>query len=402
MATINSSNQEYKNNADGFELAGGTTKRKLTVQSGDLSISAGSNTLSLSANLSTSGSNPLTLTTSATTDVTLPSSGTIASLAGSENLTSKIIAMRAGTTSAGTAPLKLAAGPLMTSAEAGALEFDNTTDRPYFTQTTATTRKNIAAYPATGATGDVYYRDASGNFAPLAAASDGAVLTVAGGLPSWDTSGAAISGIQYPIDDLANWTADIGYDQELNGTSASLPSGSWSWGFQSGATWTEGGGAGVLAMPGNTDGYYRGIVRSLPTPTAWTVTAKLVQALPVVNYSLGGLMIRDSSSGRMLTWNVDVSSKSVIAQFWSNLSGGGFSSQPFGSVYMDFPRYLRISRTSTTSYTFQYSSDGLGWVTASTGYNPTSYVATPNQIGLVVLRTTVVPAVMSVHWFRVR
>src|SRR6185369_16709394 len=75
----------------------------------------------------------------------------------------KTITVRAGTTAAGTAPLKLTSGSLMTSSEAGAMEF--LTDRLYFTTTTGPVRKTIAMYnDASGATGDVYYRDSGGAF----------------------------------------------------------------------------------------------------------------------------------------------------------------------------------------------------------------------------------------------
>lgn len=47
------------------------------------------------------------------------------------------ITLRAGTTTAGTAPLKLTSGSLMTAAEAGAIEF--LTDKLYFTKTTTPT-----------------------------------------------------------------------------------------------------------------------------------------------------------------------------------------------------------------------------------------------------------------------
>ena len=46
----------------------------------------------------------------------------------------KTITVRAGTTCAGTAPIKLTSGSLMTTPEAGAIEF--LTDALYFTQTT--------------------------------------------------------------------------------------------------------------------------------------------------------------------------------------------------------------------------------------------------------------------------
>ena len=96
------------------------------------------------------------------------------------------ITVQPGTTAAGTAPLKFTSGPLMTAAETGAVEF--LTDKLYVTQTTGSTRMVIAAYDAgasAGATGDIYFRDGSGNFVRLIIGSTNQVLTVTGGLPSW-------------------------------------------------------------------------------------------------------------------------------------------------------------------------------------------------------------------------
>jgi hypothetical protein len=64
------------------------------------------------------------------------------------------ITLRAGTTSAGTSPIKLNSGPVLTTPETGALEF--TTDKLYFTQTTGTTRRVISTYDDSGgATGTI-------------------------------------------------------------------------------------------------------------------------------------------------------------------------------------------------------------------------------------------------------
>jgi hypothetical protein len=107
----------------------------------------------------------------------------------------KTITVRAGSTSALTAPLKFTSGSLMSTPEVGAVEFnDNGTNGKLYatmTQVSAATRLTVAAYnDASGAKGDVYYRDASGNFVGLAIGGTGNVLTVAGGLPSW----GAVSG----------------------------------------------------------------------------------------------------------------------------------------------------------------------------------------------------------------
>lgn len=94
------------------------------------------------------------------------------------------ITVRAGTATAGTAPLKFTSGTLLSTPEAGAVEFN--TDSLYFTITTGTVRKKVAIYDdSSGATGDVYYRDSSGNFVRLAAGSNGKTLRVSSGLPAW-------------------------------------------------------------------------------------------------------------------------------------------------------------------------------------------------------------------------
>src|SRR4051794_24788674 len=56
----------------------------------------------------------------------------------------KVVTIRAGTATAGTAPLKLTSGTLMVTPEAGAVEF--LTDSLYFTITTGAVRKTIAMY----------------------------------------------------------------------------------------------------------------------------------------------------------------------------------------------------------------------------------------------------------------
>lgn len=110
----------------------------------------------------------------------------------------KTITVRPGTPTAGTAPIKLASGSLMSAPEVGAIEF--LSDRLYFTQTTGTARKVIAAFDDTsGATGDVYYRDVSGNFVRLAIGSASDVLTVTGGVPVWAApAGGGGGGLTHP------------------------------------------------------------------------------------------------------------------------------------------------------------------------------------------------------------
>ncbi len=96
------------------------------------------------------------------------------------------VTIRPGTAAAGTAPLKFTAGPLLTTAEAGAVEFNS--DKLYITNSTLT-RKTIAAYDDAaaggGANGDMHYRDAVGNFVRFPIGLNTYVLTAVGGVPTW-------------------------------------------------------------------------------------------------------------------------------------------------------------------------------------------------------------------------
>lgn len=102
------------------------------------------------------------------------------------------ITIKASTGASGTAPITFNSGPTLTTPAAGAMEFN--TDSLYFTITTGTTRKKVAIYDdSAGVTGDLHYRDASGNFVRLGAGSSGQVLKVASGLPAWGNNATGFS-----------------------------------------------------------------------------------------------------------------------------------------------------------------------------------------------------------------
>ena len=99
----------------------------------------------------------------------------------------KTVTIRPGTAAVGTAPLKFTSGTLLTTPEAGAIEFNN--DSLYFTNTSGPVRRKFAVYDdVIGATGDLYYRDASGLFTRLPIGSNTNILTVTGGLPVWSSA----------------------------------------------------------------------------------------------------------------------------------------------------------------------------------------------------------------------
>lgn len=158
-------------------------------QYGGTGVANTGKTITVSGNTTIgSSTNTVAFTTSGNTSIALPTTGTVATLAGTESFTNKKIVLSAGTTSAGTAPLKFTSGSLMTTAEAGAMEF--LTDKPYITITTGASRKELTLndaaltdtrlpYVTNGrlATGSSYF---SGNFLGIGLTNPTATITSAG------------------------------------------------------------------------------------------------------------------------------------------------------------------------------------------------------------------------------
>lgn len=137
----------------------------------------------------------------------------------------KNITIRPGTAAPDTAPLKFTSGVLMTTPEAGAVEY--LTDKLYFTG--EFTRKTIAAYDdSSGAKGDIYYRDATANFVRLPVGSGTDVLKVVDGLPAWGSHTPAGSNGEIQFNDNGvfgnspNFTYDLNNDRVVIGESAAV------------------------------------------------------------------------------------------------------------------------------------------------------------------------------------
>lgn len=135
------------------------------------------------------------------------------------------ITIRGGTAAAGTAPITLTSGTLMSTPETGAVEFNG--DNLYFTQTSGTVRKKIALYDdASGATGDIYYRNNTGYFTRLEIGNSGEFLTVSSGVPVWgvatipNTSTITVKDANFTIQDDADTTKQAKFELSSISTSA--------------------------------------------------------------------------------------------------------------------------------------------------------------------------------------
>lgn len=106
----------------------------------------------------------------------------------------KTITIRAGTSSAGTAPLKFTSGVLVSIPEVGAVEF--AANHLYYTQPTGPTRMTLLAVDDTlGASGDLYYRNGTSDLIRLPVGSTAQVLTVSSGVPMWAAAPSSGGGI---------------------------------------------------------------------------------------------------------------------------------------------------------------------------------------------------------------
>jgi hypothetical protein len=119
----------------------------------------------------------------------------------------------------------------------------------------------------------------------------------------------------------------------------------------------------------------------------------------VLSGTSAGLVMRSSSTGRMMLFALTDLIGVSVTQWVDNTTS---STQHAVQNLMEQPRYLRITRNSSTSYTYQWSCDGAIWMPLLNAHNPTGYV-TPDQIGFFVNRPTLTTSSSgSMHWFRVR
>jgi hypothetical protein len=170
------------------------------------------NTISFTGNYS------LGLTLAANTSLTLPSSGTVATVTGSEALTNKSINGLTVTSSTGTLTitnakvLSVSNTLTFTGTDSSSVAFGAGGTVAYTnvgtlsslvsvgTITTGTWSATAIAATKGGtgltsyATGDIVYASATDTLSKLTAGTDGQILTLASGVPSWATSTAASTG----------------------------------------------------------------------------------------------------------------------------------------------------------------------------------------------------------------
>lgn len=212
-----------------------------------------------------------------------------------------------------------------------------------------------------------------------------------------------ITAIGSRVDDPADalWGGSNAYDVEFTDDdfSGTLPSG-WAWVNQGSSTYSQQFGKAIVLGDSSTS-TLNCVVRDIPTETTWTATAKISQTSGPVNWNRVGLVLQSSSSNKTTYFGLTQgtsspwSSRVVTISDWTNPTT--FSGGEITSIELKSARYLRIKKNSST-YDFQYSVDGISWMTLSSGR---SAFDTYDKIGLATSRDASGGAGVF-DWFRVR
>jgi hypothetical protein len=150
------------------------------------------------------------------------------------------------------------------------------------------------------------------------------------------------------------------------GTVTLPTSGAFTWVNQGDASVTDGTAAMALVVPGNASANVRGFVKSTPS-TPFSVYMR-VQTMGVGSLSQVGILLRNSTNGRLVFYNYYNNSSTAQvprSSFSRFTSATAFSSTPMDHAWTDFPLWLRADVTSTT-ITFFASMNGLDWYQEAT------------------------------------
>lgn len=189
-------------------------------------------------------------------------------------------------------------------------------------------------------------------------------------------------------------------DDEFNAADGTaINAGVWTWVNQGGATAIQQKGFLQLTSDTTNGNNNRLVVQAAPA-TPWEVTVKLSYNCYPFGSMVGGLCMRDSGTGKILVFAFEPAvSRMEILNYNSATSFSGGSNQTGGGG-MPFVHYSRI-KDDGTNHIFSISMDGITFQTFLT-QSRTTFLATPNQVGLLVdsNNNSTRALTMSCPWFR--
>lgn len=173
-----------------------------------------------------------------------------------------------------------------------------------------------------------------------------------------------------------------------NGTDATTLG--FSWVNQGASTAVVDGGALTVTAPSGGNAYNNRVLVKTAPSTPYTVTTRLSPNASFLDFNSMGLALRESTSGRMLIWMFEVAGNANTA--WNLVAQRATNATTFSANQLAFawrqPRaYLRVADDGT-DLLLSASLDGRDFVQFYSEAR-TTFVNTPNQIGLTVNRSPI-------------
>jgi len=118
---------------------------------------------------------------------------------------------------------------------------------------------------------------------------------------------------------------------------------------------------------------------------AYTLVVRLVPMLLSSNFNCGGLALRDSGGGKLISFeqNVLTGVQNVAIVQWADANTRSVNAYTHNTGGTLFP-WLKIHDDGTTNRTYSVSQEGVNWLDILTEGRTTYLGVAPNQAGLMV------------------
>lgn len=158
----------------------------------------------------------------------------------------------------------------------------------------------------------------------------------------------------------------------------------WSWLNQDSGVWTEYQGRGILETPASLSGdRVRGLIQTAPTGS-YTIACKVKALMPLSNFLGAGLLLRDSSTGRLILLQLGRRSTNTYIHFLKMNSPTSWNTDTYLAEWDPNIEYLKLSITGNDIIAM-VSLDGSCWTEVSRT-TISSFFTSITHIGLHVFR----------------
>jgi len=213
-------------------------------------------------------------------------------------------------------------------------------------------------------------------------------------------AGACYRSSDAPYEFLWNGSAWNAFFQGYPVTIPPLVS-AFSWVNQGASTANNTSGGLYVQAPIGAGDNKRMLLKALPT-TPWSIVVGLLPQFFAVNYCSGGLVVRDSGSGKLITIALLTNSSNGALGFSVDYynSPTNYSSTPFAENAVTCPVFFKL-RDDGANFTWSLSRDGVNWSQIWQA-SRTAFLASPDQFGLEVdsNNAAIAGTLYCFHWLQ--